>query len=123
MRDKLISTLAVLAAVGGWWTLYQLVSSARPEQPGVLAVFYALLFLTLTATLVPVTAYLNRRFAHESMARAPLRYLRHSVLAGLCLSSWVWLQVNRAFNLGFAFIIALIFVAVELFISRMRGES
>ena len=123
MRDKLISVLAVLAAVGGWWTLHQPVSSARPEQPGVLAVFYALLFLTLTATLVPVMAYLNRRFAHESMARAPLRYLRLSVLAGLCLSSWVWLQANRAFNLGFAFIIALIFVAVELFISRMRGES
>jgi FtsH-binding integral membrane protein len=123
MRDRLILALAVVLAVVGWWALYQMTGQIGPEQAEARILFFALLLLTIIATLTPVTAYLNRRFAPESSTRAPLRYLRHSVLSGLCLSSWIWLQTQRAFNLGFAFIIALIFVAVEVLIVRIRGES
>jgi hypothetical protein len=51
-----------------------------------------------------------------------LRFLRHSAWGGLVLSSWVWLQTHRAFNLGFAVVIALMFLAVEVLIARMRSE-
>ena len=44
-------------------------------------------------------------------------------MAGLCLTFWAWLQMYRAFNLGFAFIIALIFVTIEILVVRIRSES
>lgn len=122
MRTTLIVALAVVLAVVGWWALFQLTGRIGPDQAAALVLFFALLLLTLTATLVPITAYLNRRFAPQASARAPLRYLRHSILGGLCLTSWVWLQMHRAFNLGFAFIIALIFVTIEILISRIQGK-
>jgi hypothetical protein len=85
--------------------------------------FYVLLFLTLTATLAPVAAYLNRRFAPQAAPSSPWRFLRHSIWGALCLTSFAWLQMQRAFNLGFAFIIALIFAAIEVFILRMGSDD
>ena len=123
MRYRVVEILAILVAVAGWWTLYQLATQTRPAESGILALFFALLFLTLSATLAPVAAFLNRRFAPKAASRAPFRFLRHSIMGGLCLTSWAWLQMHRAFNLGFAFIIALIFVAIELFLLRLRPSS
>ena len=122
MRYTLISVAAVLLAVVGWWGLYELTGKIGPDQVGVLPLFFALLFLALTATLAPPAAYLNRRFAPEAVARDPWRFLRHSAWGGLCLTAWVWLQMLRAFNLGFALVIALIFVALEVLIIKLRGE-
>ena len=123
MRDKLVTILAIPMAVVGWWGLYELTGKVGPDQPGALTFFFALLFVALTATLAPAAAYLNRRFAPEAVERDPWRFLRHSAWAALCLASWAWLQTLRAFNLAFAVIIALIFVAIEVLIVRMRGES
>jgi hypothetical protein len=123
MRQKLISILAVLVAIVGWWGIYQLTGQVGPEQPGALTFFFALLFLALTATLAPPVAYLNRRFAPEAVERDPWRFLRHSAWAALCLTSWAWLQSHRVFNPAFALIIAAIFVGVELLIVRLRGET
>lgn len=122
MRDKLILALAILVAMVSWWVIYELTGRVRPDLPGAQFLFFALIFVAFTATLIPVTAYLNRRFAPKALTRAPLRFLRHSFLGGLCLTFWAWLQMHRAFNLGFAFIIALIFVSIEFFIVRSRGE-
>jgi len=122
MRDKLISVLAVLLAVIGWWGLYELTGKITPEQPGVLPFFFALLFLAVTATLAPAAAYLNRRFAPEAVARDPWRFFRHSAWGGLCVIAWAWLQMHRALNVGFALISILIFVAIEVLINRLRGE-
>jgi hypothetical protein len=122
MRDKLILALAVLVALLSWWVIYELTGRVRPDLPGALYLFFFLLFVAFTATLVPITAYLNRRFAPKALSLAPLRFLRHSFFGGVCLTFWAWLQMHRAFNLGFAFIIALIFVAIEFFVVRTRGE-
>ncbi len=123
MRGKVITLLAILAAVVGWWGLYELTALVTPDQPGALTFFYALVFLAVTATLVPPLAYLNRRFAPEAMARDPWRFFRHSAWGGICVTSWAWLQMHRAFNLGFALITILIFVAVEVLIVRLRGVA
>ena len=122
MQAKIVSLLAIPLAAAGWWGLYQLTGNLAPDQPGVLALFFALLFATVTATLAPVAAFLNRRFAPGASTRAPWRFLRHSVWGALCLSSWAWLQMHRALNWSFALITALIFLAVELLIVRIRGE-
>jgi hypothetical protein len=123
VRIRYVLLLAVVVAVAGWWGLSQLTGRVGPEQPGARLSFFILLFLTLTATLAPVSAFLNRRFATGTETRGPWRFLRHSLWGALCLTSYAWLQMHRAFNLGFAFIIALIFVAIEVFILRLGGDS
>jgi uncharacterized membrane protein len=122
MRNRLITIVAILLAIVGWWGLLELTDKVTPEQPGAMPFFYALLFLAMTATLIPAAAYLNRRFAPEAVAQDPWRFLRHSAWGGLCLASWAWLQTLRALNVAFALIIALIFVAIEVLIARMRAR-
>ena len=123
MRGKLITIAAVLAAVVGWWGLYELTGAIAPDQPGALSLFYALLFLAVTATLIPPAAFMNRRFGPEASVRDPAGFLRHSAWAGICVASWAWLQVQRSFNLGFALITVLIFVVIEVLIARFRREG
>ncbi len=123
MRHTLISLAAVLLAVVGWWGLYELTGKVGPDQAGAMPFFFALLFLALTATLAPPAAYLNRRLAPEAVSRDPWRFVRHSAWGGLCLAAWAWLQMHRVFNLGFALVIALIFVALEFVIVRLKAES
>jgi len=123
MRYGLISFVAVLLAIICWWGLYELTDQMSPDQQGVMPLFFALLFLALTATLAPPASYLNRRFAPAAVAHDRTRFWRHSAWAGLCLTAWAWLQMHRAFNLAFALVIALIFVAVEFLIVRLRAET
>ena len=63
MRGRIITFVAILLALVGWWGVYDLTGKIAPDQPGALSFFYALLFLAVTATLMPPMAYLNRRFA------------------------------------------------------------
>jgi hypothetical protein len=123
MRNTLITVVALLLAVVGWWGLYELTGQVAPDQPGAQALFFALLFLAVTATLAPAAAYLNRRFAAPITERDPWRFLRHSAWGGLCLVLWAWLQTLRAFNPAFAVISILIFVAIEVLITRFRTGS
>jgi len=123
MKATHFALVAVPIAALNWWALYQLTAQVQPDEPRALLAFYGLVFVGSTATLVPIAAYLNRRFARNASARAAGRFLRQSVLAGLCISLWLWLQMHRAFNLGFAFITALIFITIELLTARVRGET
>jgi hypothetical protein len=123
MRRKLVTLVAVVTAVIGWWGLYELTGAVTPDQPGALPFLFALLFLATTATLIPPAAFLNRRFAPEVTARDPWRSFRHSAWGGMCVTSWAWLQMHRAFNLGFALITVLIFIAVEVLIARFRSAT
>lgn len=123
MGSRLISIAAILVAGIGWWSLYELTGRVTPEQPGALPFFFALLFLTMTATLAPAAAYLNRRIAPQTAARDPWRFFRHSAWGGLCITAWAWLQMHRALNVGFAVIILMILIAVEVLISRLRSAK
>ena len=123
MRNKAITVVAILAAVVGWWGIYELTGRISPDQPEALTFFFSLLFLAVTATLIPAFAYLNHRFAPEAGARDRLRFLRHSAWGGICVVTWAWLQIHRAFNPGFAFLTILIFIAIEFLITRLRPAS
>jgi hypothetical protein len=121
MRYLLISAVAVLMATIGWCGLYELTGQVTPDDPGALLFAFALLFLAVTATLAPAAAYLNRRIAPAAMAYDGLRFVRHSAWGGICIVVWAWLQMHRAFNVGFAVVTLLVFVAVEVLIIRLRG--
>jgi hypothetical protein len=129
MGTRLIIILAILVAVIGSWSLYELVQMAGqshqllPDQPGVLPFFFALLFASASGILTLVAVYLNGRFASEAMAKDPWRAFRHGAWGGLCLTICAWLQLHRLFSVGFGLIIALMFVAVEILIVRLRAGS
>ncbi|MCL7453633.1 MAG: hypothetical protein M8467_11370 [Anaerolineae bacterium] len=123
MRNRLITMTALVLAVVGWWGLYELTNLVGPDQPGALYMFFALLFLAVTATLVPAALYLNQRLAPGATSRDPLRFFRHSSWGGVAVGISAWLQIHRAFNVGFALVLVLIFVAVEVLIVRLRAEA
>jgi len=123
MRNAIITIVAILVAAIGWWGLYEYTDDVAPEDPAILAFFFALLFLAVTATLLPPMSYLNRRFAPDAVAKDPYRFVRHSAWGGVCVMVWGWLQYQRAFNLGFALLTVLIFIAVEVLIVRLRGDT
>ena len=123
MRTGLVLVAAMPIAAACWWGLYQFSGRVEPGEPGAQAAFFILLFLALWATLAPLAAFLNRRFAPGAARRAPWRFLRHSFWVTCCFCVFAWLQMHRAFNLGFAFIIGLIFLAIEIFVVRVRGEA
>jgi drug/metabolite transporter (DMT)-like permease len=123
MVNRLISILALLVAAIGWSSLIVLANQAHADQPGALPFFFALLFLAVFGTLAPAAAFLNRRFAAEATANDPWRFFRHSAWGGLCVTVCAWLQMHRIFNIGFALVIALMFVAVEILIVRLRAQS
>jgi drug/metabolite transporter (DMT)-like permease len=128
MGRRLIVFLAILLAVVGSWSLYELVQLAGqprqlgPDQPGVLPFFFALLFAAASGILTLPAVYLNRRFAPEAMDRDPWRAFRQGAWGGLCVTICAWLQLHRVFSVGFGLIIALMFVAVEVLIIRLRAE-
>jgi len=121
MGNRLIIIVAILVAVIGWWGIYELTRQVGPEQPGALSFFFALLLVAVAGTLAPAAAYLNRRLAPEATAADPWRFFRHSAWGGLCVAICAWLQMHRTFNVGFALIIGLIFVAIEILIVRLRA--
>jgi hypothetical protein len=123
VQERLRVVIIVVVAAASWWGILALTGRVRPEQPGSLIAFFLLLFVACTATLALPLSYLNRRLAPGAVSRAPGRFLRHSVWGGLCLTSWTWLQMHRALNLSFALITTLIFLAAELLIVRIRGET
>ena len=123
MDNRVFTIAAILFAIIGWWGLYELTRQVSPDQPGALAFFFSLLFLAASGTLAPAASYLNRRFAPEATAKDPWRPFRHSVWGGLCVAICAWLQMVRIFNVGFALIIALMFVAIEILIVRLRAGS
>ncbi|MGC9334597.1 MAG: hypothetical protein ACP5JJ_10640 [Anaerolineae bacterium] len=123
MRNRLITVTAVALALVGWWGLYELTDLVGPDQSGALYMFFALLFLAVTATLLPAALYLNQRLAPAAIARDPLRFFRQSAWGGIAVGISAWLQMHRVFNLGFALVIVLIFVAVEVLIVRLRAEA
>ena len=123
MRNRLVTITAIILAAIGWVGLYELTNLVGPEQPGALYLFFALLFLAVTATLLPAALYLNQRLAPGATSRDPLRFFRQSAWAGIAVGVSAWLQMHRAFNVGFALVIILIFVALEVLIVRLRAEA
>jgi hypothetical protein len=122
MPNRGVGFLALLVSAACWWALYRVTGHLRPDQPGAIWLFLGLFFFAVTATATFPTAILNRRLARAAAARYPWRFLRHSVWVGVCLTGWAWLQMLRALNPWFAAIMALILLAIEVFVARLRGE-
>ncbi|MAS32453.1 MAG: hypothetical protein CL610_00515 [Anaerolineaceae bacterium] len=107
---------ATVMIVGGWGGLYTLVTTTLPRV-GQRWLFFVLLHIAVTGTVLPFVRYLNVRFTPIDVPLPPGGVLvRQSVWVGLFVVTCAWLQIPRVLNPPIAFFIALVFVVIEVFL-------
>jgi hypothetical protein len=109
----------------GWGGLAHLVTNNLPRLGGELWLFFILLQIAITSTVLPVVRYLNVRFTALQDDVPPSGVIvRQSVWIGLYLVTCAWLQIPRALSLPLAIFLAVVFIVVEFFLrSRERAAA
>lgn len=103
-------------AAGGWFGLYQLVTTVLPRV-GPRWLFFVLLQIAVTGTVLPFVRYLNVRFTPVTVELPPGGVLvRQSVWIGLFVVTCAWLQIPRVLTPPIAFFLGLVFVIIEAFL-------
>jgi hypothetical protein len=121
--------IGVLAAglvmmVGGWLSLYYLVTTTLPRV-GQRWIFFMLLLIAVTGTVLPFIRYLNVRFTPTDVELPPGGVIvRQSIWFGLFVVLCAWLQLPRVLNLPIAFFLGLVFIGIEVFLRsrEIRNE-
>ncbi len=114
----------VVFMVVGWAGLYQLVTTTTPRV-GQRWIFFLLLQIAVTGTVLPFVRYLNVRFTPVTADLPPGGVLvRQAIWFGLFAVMASWLQILRILNLPIAFFLGLVFVVIEVFIRsrEIRNE-
>lgn len=102
--------------VGGWLGLYQLVTTTEPYVAQ-RWLFFLLLHIAICGTVLPFVRYLNMRFMRIDGEPPPGGVIvRQSVWVGLWVVSCAWLQLLRSLSLPIAFILAIVFILLEVFL-------
>jgi hypothetical protein len=108
----------VTSWIGLWGITHLEVSSST------IVLFYALLFVAVTATMIPPIAYLNARFGRIRKKNVyRMRFVRQSVWVGVCAVLIAWLQSRRVLSLLLGFILAAVFILVETFLITREGPQ
>jgi hypothetical protein len=111
----------------GWVGLYELVTTTIPRV-GQRWIFFLLLQMAVTGTVLPFVRYLNVRFTPVTSDLPPGGVLvRQAIWVGLFAVMCAWLQILRILSLPIAFLLGLVFVVIEVFlrsreIRNERGE-
>lgn len=117
-RWWILSSIAV--AILSLVCLYYIITYVWPEPDALVArpqfLLLAFMFLGLSAGTVPVTAYLNYRFAKPGwFQRDKIRLMRQGIWVGLFGVLIAYLQLIRALNWTIALVLAGVFVLIETF--------
>lgn len=103
----------VIFMLVGWLGLVQLVLTTLPRV-GQRWLFFLLLQIAVTGTVVPFVRYLNVRFTPLTAELPPGGVIvRQSIWIGLFVSLCMWLQIPRVLNLPIAVLLALLFLVIE----------
>lgn len=114
---------ALLMMLIGWLGLFQLISTSLPRIGGELWLFFGLLQVAVTGTVIPLVRFVNIRFTSLMDDVPPGGVIvRQSVWIGLFALTCAWLQIPRALSLPLAIFVALVFIVVEIFL-RTRELS
>jgi len=119
-----VLTAGVVMMIGGWVGIYQLVTTTLPRV-GQRWLFFMLLQIAVTGTVLPFVRYLNVRFTPVDADLPPGGVLvRQSIWIGLFVVLCSWLQMPRVLNLPIAFFLALVFIVIETFLRsrEIRNE-
>ena len=110
-----IIILALFASLAGWGGLI-LYTYAFPPDLSTYPLFFFLLFISATATIVPLTVLVNARLAKNPSRPSHWRPLRQAIWGGLWVTLCAWLQLIRLLDWIAAALFLVIFVTIEWFI-------
>lgn len=111
---------AIILALVGWAGLTYLFIAALPTLwPRWLFFFFSV--LAISGILLPVAAFLNRRFPTQPPATLNA-IIREAALVGIYFSALAWLQLGRVLTMPLVFLIALGLALIE-FLIRLREKS
>jgi hypothetical protein len=111
---------ALILALVGWGGLVYLWLFTVPTV-GPRWLFFFLSVLALTGTVLPVIAFLNKRFPSQPPPTAGV-VLRQAIWVGIYLPTLAWLQIGRVLSVALVLLLALGFVLVE-WLLRLREKS
>ncbi|HJW89608.1 MAG TPA: hypothetical protein VJ436_03095 [Anaerolineales bacterium] len=111
---------AILLALVGWGGLFALLKFTLPTV-GPRWLFFFLSVLALTGTVLPVVAFLNRRFPSNPSA-LPGAILRQAIWFGIYGPTLAWLQIGRVLTPALALLLAASLLCIEILL-RLRERS
>lgn len=110
----LIASLVMMLV--GWIGLFQLVTTSLPRIGGELWLFFVLLQIAVTGTVLPIVRYVNVRFTAFYAPVPPSGVIvRQSIWIGLFVVTCAWLQIPRMLSWPLGLFIALVFIVIEVF--------
>jgi hypothetical protein len=112
--------VALILALLGWGGLIVLVNFTIPTV-GPRWLFFFLGVLALTGTILPVIAFLNRRFPTSPPATNGAVF-RESIWVGIYVPTLAWLQLGRVLTPALALLLAIGLIAIEVLL-RVRERS
>lgn len=117
---KSILPAALLIAIPGWSGIFFLVINTKPTLwPRWL--FFFFIVLAITGSVLPLMAFLNRRFPTDPVAERTV-IVREASLAGIYTATLAWLQLGRVLTLGLGLLLAAGLILVE-FLIRLREKG
>jgi hypothetical protein len=111
---------ALLLFLFGWGGLLALIIASLPTV-GPRWLFFFLCVLAITGTVLPVTAFLNRRFPSTPPPSAMV-VVRQALWFAIYGATLVWLQMGRVLNPALAILLAIGLGLIE-FLLRMSEKS
>ncbi len=109
-------TLALMGWVGLIAVVFQTLPTLGPRW-----LFLFLLVVAISGSMLPVTAFLNRRFPTKPPARRAT-VLREAILVGFFISTLAWLQLFRVLTPALVIFLALGIGFVEWMIRLWEGS-
>jgi hypothetical protein len=116
------SFLPITLTVGllGWAGLIAVIALTSPEGGTRWALFFFSV-IALTATALPMMAYMNIRFPSNPPVTSWV-VVRQSIWFGVYVPTLVWLQIGRVLTLPMALLLAAGFILIEVLL-RLRERS
>ena len=111
---------AFILGIGGWVGLFFLINYTLPTV-GPRWLFFFLEVLALTGTVLPIVAFLNRRFQSDPPPTSGV-IMRQSLWVGVYGATLAWLQIGRVLTLALAVLLALGLIVIE-WLLRLRERS
>ncbi len=117
---KSVLPATFLLVLSGWGGIFYLLFYTKPYLwPRWL--FFFFLVLGIAGMVLPLVAFLNRRFPTNPVASRKV-VVREASLAGIYIATLAWLQLGRVLNLGLGFLLAAGFLLME-FLIRLREKG
>lgn len=111
---------SILLFILGWGGLAGLVITTLPTV-GPRWLFFFLCVLAITGTMMPITAFLNRRFP-STPPPTPMVVVRQALWFAIYISTLIWLQMGRVLNPALIVLLAIGLGLIE-FLLRLSEKS